>query len=306
MSKISGKGQSSGSEEGKRKKDIESTRQYSNPTESDVKQMQSYLSKSSGEQSGSGLMRHYDDFQEAFNRGATREDLLGHTNDSPRERRAPDRDDTRPKDTSRTDDTNAQKKDKPEAPQTKEEKPKLEKDKVLQEAEKKAAEKKAAGKDLADESKISLQQGHLQQKQGVGILGQPVQASQALPQKGVKEMADLATKMIDKLMASTAQSKAGQQVRMRFGDANPNMKGIVLQMNLVKGEKGDQLSLQFLANSKEGLNYLAQNQETLNDQLKKELKNTTVNIDIREGNEEEGRQDRKSRGEYIPEEDTNP
>ena len=136
------------------------------------------------------------------------------------------------------------------------------------------------------------------QKAGTaGPLGQSVQeVGKAGPTGKVQEMVELAAKMTDSIMASDAKLNAGKEVRMTFGKANPNLQGVEVRIT----KEGGNLNIEFTG-AQEPLNYVRQNQESLNNSLKSRL-DVDIRIDIRREDADTGGQDRKSKGEYIPEE----
>lgn len=167
--------------------------------------------------------------------------------------------------------------------------------------------KSQMAKDKEKASKPDANVGSPLVGQQVGPLGQTLSVSQAQQTQGVsktssaaQEMVDLAAKMTDRILATDAASKLdkGSEIRMSFGDANPNLKGVEVTIK----REGDSISFQFNANNVDARNYVAQNMETLKSSLK-ELNIPNMTIDIRGGNNDTGGDPRKSKGQYIPEND---
>lgn len=122
----------------------------------------------------------------------------------------------------------------------------------------------------------------LSQVQNVGPFGQTVAATtaaqQTAPSSSVKEMAELASTMLTRIMATHEASTAGKEVRMTFGDLNPNLKNV----DVVIKKEGDTLSIEFLTTKNvDAGNYLNQNKDSLNVFLRQALPEVTdIRIDI--------------------------
>lgn len=114
-----------------------------------------------------------------------------------------------------------------------------------------------------------------------GPLGQsiaPVEApQQTAPSAAMKEMAQLASTMLTRIMASHEASAAGKEIRMSFGDANPNLKNV----DVVIKREGKDLSIEFITTKNvDAGNYINQNKEGLNTALRNSNRLSDVN-DIR-------------------------
>lgn len=166
--------------------------------------------------------------------------------------------------------------------------------KSLSEGSEKTKEKKA--KD--DTTGLALGQ----QVASTGPLGQAAQMSEPKPVSStsrLQEVADLASKMVDKMLVNDAKLSAGKEVRMNFGDANPNLKGV----EVIIKKDGDSLKISFQAMTQEASNYINQNKDSLNTTLLTQVKDVNnINIDVQKPSADTGgQQDRRSKGEYIPE-----
>ncbi len=132
---------------------------------------------------------------------------------------------------------------------------------------------------LEEEIEMSSSQPQLQHVSPFGQAIAPSSATQqTAPSGAVKEMAELASTMLTRIMASDEASTAGKEVRMTFGDANPNLKNV----DVVIKKDGDTLSIEFFTTKNvDAGNYLNQNKESLNAVLRNGLPDVTdIRIDI--------------------------
>lgn len=169
--------------------------------------------------------------------------------------------------------------------------------------------KEPASKDIKEAVSQPAQQQVQAQQPTTGPLGQQVApaegAQQATLSPAKAEMAELASSMLEKMHATDAKLNAGKEVRMTFGDTNPNLKGVEVTVK----KDGNNLTVQFNANTSEATNYIAQNKEGLMSNLKSDIKDVQdINIDIQQegadsGEQQEGRSREQYVGEDIPEEE---
>lgn len=174
----------------------------------------------------------------------------------------------------------------------------------------KVASLKQEKKESQQERKESQEGTPIQiQSQTTGPLGQSVSSVSATPSirsDNSREIAELATTMLTKLQASHELSTAGKEVRLGFGDTNPNLKGVEA---IVSRDNQGTLKIEFVVQNTDANNYINQNKGLLNTNLQTELKDkfTDIRIDIRQTGPDTQDQNRRGRSqtyqEYIPEED---